>query len=157
MGRGARGVKGMALEDGQKVIAMLVADSEEQTVLTATENGFGKRTLVSEYTRHGRGTKGMIAIQTSDRNGKVVAATLVNDADEVMLLTQKGKIVRTPVSDISVLKRATQGVTLIGLKDDSLVAVQRIAEEDVEEEKSEETQETAKAPVSSEADPVQSL
>ena len=99
----------------------------------------------------------MIAIQTSDRNGKVVAATLVNDADEVMLLTQKGKIVRTPVSDISVLKRATQGVTLIGLKGDSLVAVQRIAEEDVEEEKSEETQETAKAPVSSEADPVQSL
>ena len=138
MGRGARGVRGMALEDDQNVIAMLVADSEEQTVLTATENGFGKRTLVSEYTRHGRGTKGMIAIQTSERNGKVVAATLVNEADEVMLLTQKGKIVRTPVSDISVLKRATQGVTLIALKDDSLVAVQRIAEKDVEEEKTQE-------------------
>ena len=146
MGRGARGVKGMALEEDQKVIAMLVADSEEQTVLTATENGFGKRTLVSEYTRHGRGTKGMIAIQTTDRNGKVVAATLVNDADEVMLLTQKGKIVRTPVADISVLKRATQGVTLIALKDDSLVAVQRITEADIEEEKAEEAkQEEQKA------------
>ena len=143
MGRGARGVKGMALEEGQTVIAMLVADREEQTVLTATENGFGKRTLVSEYTRHGRGTKGMIAIQTTDRNGKVVAATLVDDADEVMLLTQKGKIVRTPVADISVLKRATQGVTLIGLKDDSLVAVQRIAEADVEEEKAEEAKQAS--------------
>ena len=143
MGRGARGVRGMALESGQKVIALLVADSEEQTVLTATENGYGKRTVVSEYTRHGRGTKGMIAIQTSDRNGKVVAATLVDDGDEVMLLTQKGKIVRTPVADISVLKRATQGVTLISLKDDSLVAVQRIAEKDVEEEEREKAEEQA--------------
>ena len=144
LSRKARGVRGMALDEGQKVIAMLVADSEEQTVLTATENGFGKRTPVIEYTRHGRGTKGMIAIQTSERNGKVVAATLVDEADEVMLLTQKGKIVRTPVSDISVLKRATQGVTLIGLKDDSLVAVQRIAEKDVEEDKAEEEKEASR-------------
>ena len=145
LSRKARGVRGMALDEGQKVIAMLVADSEEQTVLTATENGFGKRTPVIEYTRHGRGTKGMIAIQTSERNGKVVAATLVDEADEVMLLTQKGKIVRTPVADISVLKRATQGVTLIGLKDDSLVAVQRIAEKDVEEDKAEEEKEASEA------------
>ena len=132
MGRNARGVRGMQLEDDQKIIALLVTNDETtQTVLTATENGFGKRTEVSEYTRHGRGTKGMIAIQTSERNGKVVAATLVKETDEIMMLTQKGKIVRTEVSDIRVLKRATQGVTLIGLKDDVLAAVQRIAEEDV--------------------------
>ena len=156
MGRGARGVRGMALESGQKVIALLVADSEEQTVLTATENGYGKRTLVNEYTRHGRGTKGMIAIQTSDRNGKVVAATLVDDGDEVMLLTQKGKIVRTPVADISVLKRATQGVTLISLKDDSLVAVQRIAEKDVEEEEREKAEEQAEQAKEAGASPTDS-
>lgn len=134
MGRNARGVRGMMLEEGQQVIAMLVAEDETQTVLTATENGFGKRTDIAEYTRHGRGTKGMIAIQTSERNGKVVAATLVHDTDEIMMLTQKGKIVRTSVKDIRVLKRATQGVTLIALKDDSLAAISRIAEEDVDEE-----------------------
>lgn len=140
MGRNARGVRGMMLDEGQQVIAMLVAEDETQTVLTATENGFGKRTEIAEYTRHGRGTKGMIAIQTSERNGKVVAATLVRETDEIMMLTQKGKIVRTSVKDIRVLKRATQGVTLIALKDDSLAAVSRIAEEDMdEEEKSEVT------------------
>ena len=140
MGRNARGVRGMMLDEGQQVIAMLVAEDETQTVLTATENGFGKRTEIAEYTRHGRGTKGMIAIQTSERNGKVVAATLVRETDEIMMLTQKGKIVRTSVKDIRVLKRATQGVTLIALKDDSLAAVSRIAEEDMDdEEKSEMT------------------
>ena len=77
MGRNARGVRGMTLDDGQSVIAMLVAEDETQSVLTATENGYGKRTPIAEYTRHGRGTKGMIAIQQSERNGKVVAATLV--------------------------------------------------------------------------------
>ncbi|MBC7600203.1 MAG: DNA gyrase subunit A, partial [Polaromonas sp.] len=78
MGRNARGVRGMMLDDGQGVIAMLVAEDEQQSVLTATQNGFGKRTSIQEYTRHGRGTKGMIAIQQSERNGKVVAATLVH-------------------------------------------------------------------------------
>ena len=145
MGRAARGVRGMQLEEGQQVIAMIVTNSEEQTVLTATENGYGKRTEVAEYTRHGRGTKGMIAIQTSDRNGKVVAATLVDENDEVMLLTVKGKIVRTPVAQISVLKRATQGVTLISIKDDSLVGVQRIAEKDVEEDKASEVAEVTES------------
>ena len=98
----------------------------------------------------------MIAIQTSDRNGKVVAATLVDDGDEVMLLTQKGKIVRTPVADISVLKRATQGVTLISLKDDSLVAVQRIAEKDVEEEEREKAEEQAEQAKEAGASPTDS-
>ena len=154
MGRNARGVRGMMLEEGQQVIAMLVAEDETQTVLTATENGFGKRTDIAEYTRHGRGTKGMIAIHTSERNGKVVAATLVHDTDEIMMLTQKGKIVRTSVKDIRVLKRATQGVTLIALKDDSLAAISRIAEEDVdEEEKVEGAQEVTTEVVTSEQTP----
>ncbi|MBS0437199.1 MAG: DNA gyrase subunit A, partial [Proteobacteria bacterium] len=100
MGRAARGVKGMALEDGQSVIAMLVAEDETQSVLTATENGYGKRTSIVEYTRHGRGTKGMIAIQQSERNGKVVAATLVRADDEIMLITDTGVLVRTRVSEI---------------------------------------------------------
>jgi DNA gyrase subunit A len=119
MGRNARGVRGMALEPGQSVIAMLVAEDETQSVLTATENGYGKRTTIVEYTRHGRGTKGMIAIQQSERNGKVVAATLVRPADEIMLITDRGVLVRTRVSEIRELGRATQGVTLIALDDGS--------------------------------------
>jgi DNA gyrase subunit A len=142
MGRQARGVRGMMLEEGQSVIAMLVADQddtqsvipEESTrisVLTATENGYGKRTSIVEYTRHGRGTKGMIAIQQSDRNGKVVAATLVRAADEIMLITDKGVLVRTRVSEIRELGRATQGVTLIALDAGAkLSGLQRIVEND---------------------------
>jgi DNA gyrase subunit A len=99
--------------------------------LTATENGYGKRTSITEYTRHGRGTKGMIAIQQSERNGKVVAATLVRAEDEIMLITDKGVLVRTRVSEIRELGRATQGVTLIGLDDGSaLSGLQRIVEND---------------------------
>ena len=134
MGREARGVRGMNLEEGQRLIAMLVAESETQSVLTATENGFGKRTPIAEYTRHGRGTKGMIAIQTSERNGKVVGAVLVNDTDEIMLITDKGVLVRTRVSEVREMGRATQGVTLIAVDDGSLLAgVQRIQESDVPE------------------------
>ncbi len=131
MGRQARGVRGMSLEEGQSVIAMLVAEDELQSVLTATENGFGKRTGITEYTRHGRGTKGMIAITQSERNGKVVAATLVHADDEIMLITDKGVLVRTRVSEIRELGRATQGVTLIGLDAGSkLSGLQRIVEND---------------------------
>ncbi|WP_311223875.1 MULTISPECIES: DNA gyrase subunit A [unclassified Acidovorax] len=131
LGRQARGVRGMTLEEGQSVIAMLVAEDETQSVLTATENGYGKRTSIVEYTRHGRGTKGMIAIQQSERNGKVVAATLVRADDEIMLITDKGVLVRTRVSEIRELGRATQGVTLIALDDGSqLSGLQRIVEND---------------------------
>ena len=131
LGRQARGVRGMMLEDGQSVIAMLVAEDETQSVLTATENGYGKRTSITEYTRHGRGTKGMIAIQQSERNGKVVAATLVHADDEIMLITDKGVLVRTRVSEIRELGRATQGVTLIALDEGSqLSGLQRIVEND---------------------------
>jgi DNA gyrase subunit A len=131
LGRNARGVRGMMLDDGQSVIAMLVAEDEQQSVLTATINGYGKRTSITEYTRHGRGTKGMIAITQSERNGKVVAATLVHADDEIMLITDRGVLVRTRVSEIRELGRATQGVTLIGLDDGSkLSGLQRIVEND---------------------------
>jgi DNA gyrase subunit A len=131
MGRNARGVRGMHLEDQQCVISMLVAESETQSVLTATEHGFGKRTPITEYTRHGRGTKGMIAIQTSERNGKVVGAILVEPTDEIMLITTGGVLVRTRVSEIREMGRATQGVTLIAVeKGTTLSGLQRVVESD---------------------------
>jgi len=134
MGRQARGVRGMMLEPDQRLIAMLVAEDENQSVLTATENGYGKRTAITEYTRHGRGTKGMIAIQQSERNGRVVAATLVRAEDEIMLITDKGVLVRTRVAEIRELGRATQGVTLIALDDGAtLSGLQRIVENDANE------------------------
>ncbi|UFS55472.1 DNA gyrase subunit A [Comamonadaceae bacterium M7527] len=149
MGRNARGVRGMMLEDGQNVIAMLVSPSDvtqvdsaggayPTSVLTATENGYGKRTPIEEYTRHGRGTKGMIAIQQSERNGQVVAATLVHTEDEIMLITDTGVLVRTRVSEVREMGRATQGVTLIGLDAGSkLSGMQRIAERDAESDAAE--------------------
>ena len=134
MGRTARGVRGMMLEPDQRLIAMLVAEDESQSVLTATENGYGKRTSIVEYPRHGRGTKGMIAIQQSERNGRVVAATLVRPEDEIMLITDKGVLVRTRVAEIRELGRATQGVTLIALDDGAkLSGLQRIVENDANE------------------------
>jgi DNA gyrase subunit A len=138
MGRQARGVRGMQLDDGQRVIALLVAEDEQQSVLTATENGYGKRTSIIEYTRHGRGTKGMIAIQTSERNGRVVAATLVRQNDEIMLITTAGVLVRTRVAEIREMGRATQGVTLISVDDGSkLSGLQRIVERDVDQDEGE--------------------
>ncbi|BAN23827.1 DNA gyrase subunit A [Caballeronia insecticola] len=135
MGREARGVRGMQLEDGQQVIALLVAGGENQSVLTATENGYGKRTPIEEYTRHGRGTKGMIAIQTSERNGRVVAATLVEPESEIMLITTAGVLIRTRVSEIREMGRATQGVTLISLDEGTkLSGLQHIAEAEAEAE-----------------------
>ncbi len=135
MGRTARGVRGMNLEEGQQVIALLVAENEQQSVLTATEKGYGKRTPITEYTRHGRGTKGMIAIQTSERNGKVVAATLVDTTDEIVMITTGGVLIRTRVSEIREMGRATQGVTLIAVEDGGrLKGLQRIVEADVEAE-----------------------
>ena len=131
MGRAARGVRGMMLEEGQHVISMLVAESEAQSVLTATENGYGKRTMIGEYTRHGRGNKGMIAIQTTERNGRVVGAVLVDETDEIMLITTGGVLVRTRVSEVRLMGRATQGVTLIAVDDGNrLSGVQRVVESD---------------------------
>ena len=135
MGRVTRGVRGMNLSKGGKVIALLVAENEQQSVLTATENGFGKRTPIAEYTRHGRGTQGMIAIQTSERNGKVVAATLVQPDDEIMLIGTNGVLIRTRVKEIREMSRATQGVTLINLgKGDKLAGLGRVAETEEDSE-----------------------
>ena len=135
MGRVSRGVRGMRLPVGQKVISLLVAENESISVLTATENGFGKRTPITEYTRHGRGTQGMIAIQTSARNGNVVAATLVEDKDGIMLITTGGVLIRTRVAEIRQMSRVTQGVTLINLgPDEKLAGLQKIVDsEDVGE------------------------
>ena len=128
-GRVSRGVRGMRLPAGRKVISLLVAENESISVLTATENGFGKRTPITEYTRHGRGTQGMIAIQTSARNGNVVAATLVEDKDEIMLITTGGVLIRTRVAEIREMSRVTQGVTLINLgPDEKLAGLQKIVD-----------------------------
>ena len=131
MGRTATGVRGMRLEGDSKVIAMLVAQEDDVTVLTVTENGYGKRTPINDYTRHGRGTKGMISIQTSERNGKVVSALLVNDNDEIILLNSAGKLVRTRVNEIRVMGRNTQGVRLISMDQGvTVIGVERVTEND---------------------------
>jgi DNA gyrase subunit A len=135
MGRTARGVIGMKLAKGKKLISLLVAEDENDFVLTATENGFGKRTSITEYTRHARATQGMIAIQTSERNGRVVAATLVKPDDEIMLITTGGVLIRTRVKEIRAMSRSTQGVTLINLdKGETLIGLEKVAETDNEEE-----------------------
>jgi DNA gyrase subunit A len=136
MGRNAAGVRGMRLGKGKHVIALLTAENEHQSVLTATENGYGKRTPVSEYTRHGRGTQGMIAIQCSERNGRLVGARLVTRDDEIMLITTGGVLIRTRVSEVREQGRSTQGVRLINLDDgEKLAGLEKIVEaEDDEEE-----------------------
>jgi len=135
MGRQARGVRGMKLSGEQKVISMLAADTETQTVLTATENGFGKRTPIAEYTRHGRGTQGMIAIQATERNGKLIGAVLVGDEDEIMLISTGGVLIRTRVKQIREQGRSTQGVRLIDLDAGTkLAGVERVAEKEEDEE-----------------------
>ncbi|MDU0810291.1 MAG: DNA gyrase subunit A [Burkholderia sp.] len=124
MGRDARGVRGMQLEKNQKVIALLVAapHDKNQSVLIATENGYGKRTPISKYTRHGRGTKGMISIKTSKRNGRVVAATLVDEKSQIVLTTTAGVLIRTRVSEVRDMGRATQGVTLINIEEGTKIS-----------------------------------
>jgi DNA gyrase subunit A len=136
MGRQATGVRGMRLPEdaSQRVVCMLVANDESKTVLTATEKGFGKRTPIGEYTRHGRGGLGMIAIQASERNGALVGAVLVEDSDEVMLISTGGVLIRTRVGQIREQGRSTQGVTLIALGDgEKLAGLERIVERDEEE------------------------
>ncbi len=129
MGRTARGVRGMTLGIGQQVISLVVAEDESHSVLTATENGYGKRSPIAEYTRHGRGTQGMIAIQTTARNGKVVAAKLVLPEDDIMLITTGGVLIRTRVAEIREMSRATQGVTLINLGlEEKLAGLEKVVE-----------------------------
>ncbi len=131
MGRATRGVRGMKLAAKQQVLSLLIADHDKQTVLVATENGFGKRTQLADFRHSGRGTQGVKAIATSERNGLVVAAKLVNDDDEIMLITTGGVLIRTRVKEIRELGRATQGVTLINLGEgEKLSGLEKIVETD---------------------------
>ncbi len=133
MGRTACGVRGIRLQKDQQVIALIISD--EGTVLTATENGYGKRTSLADYPSHKRGGQGVISIQGSDRNGKVVGAVLVNEDDEIMLISSGGTLVRTRVNEVSVQGRNTQGVRLIKLhSEEKLVGLERIIEEQGDEE-----------------------
>jgi DNA gyrase subunit A len=126
MGRSARGVRGMRLPDGQHVISMIVPEAEAQ-ILTASENGYGKRTPLPDFPRRGRGGQGVIAIQTSERNGALVGAVQVAEEDELMLISDQGTLVRTRVAEVSVRGRNTQGVTLIKLAaDEHLVGLVRL-------------------------------
>jgi len=135
MGRPARGVRGMKLQKGQNVLSLLVAHDDAETVLVATENGFGKRTALADFRHSGRGTQGVKAIADSARNGRVVAAKLVSDEDEIMLITTGGVLIRTRVKEIRELGRATQGVTLISLDEgEKLAGLEKIVETDDDEE-----------------------
>jgi DNA gyrase subunit A len=134
MGRTARGVRGMKLQPKQQVLSLLIAESDQQTVLVATENGYGKRTVLADFRHSGRATQGVKAIATSERNGLVVAARLVNDDDEIMLITTGGVLIRTRVKEIRELGRATQGVTLINLGEgEKLSGLEKVVETDDEE------------------------
>jgi DNA gyrase subunit A len=131
MGRNTRGVRGMKLQEDQQVLSLLIASDDQQSMLVATENGYGKRTVLSDFRHSGRATQGVKAIQVSERNGLVVAAKLVNDEDEIMLITTGGVLIRTRVSEIRELGRATQGVTLINLgENEKLSGLEKIVETD---------------------------
>ncbi len=132
MGRTSRGVRGIRLEEGQTVISMVIP-KDEGKVLTVSENGYGKRTLITEYPTKGRGGKGMIAMQCSDRNGSVVGAVQVFDGDEIMLISDQGTLVRTRVDEVSLSGRNTQGVRVIRVKEDEhVIGVERIEEPEVD-------------------------
>jgi len=135
MGRNSKGVRGMRLLEGQKLISLLVAERDDQQVLTATEHGYGKRTPVGDYRLTGRGTQGVIAIDTGERNGKLVAATLVAPTDDVMLITTGGVLIRTPVEQIRETGRAAQGVRLINLDEgETLSGLERVCEVDSDDD-----------------------
>ena len=135
MGRNAAGVRGMKLPGEARVISLLTSDNEQMSVLTATENGYGKRTPIGDYTRHGRGTQGMIAIATSARNGKLIGAQIVADDDEIMLIATGGVLIRTRIAEIRDMGRATQGVRLINLDEgEKLAGLEKIVEREEEGE-----------------------
>jgi DNA gyrase subunit A len=135
MGRGATGVRGMRLQKGQRVISLLTASDERLSVLTATQNGYGKRTPLSDYTRHGRGGQGMIAIECSERNGGLVGAQLVAPEDQIMLITTGGVLIRTRVAEVREQGRSTQGVRLINLDEgERLAGLEKIVEAEEDEE-----------------------
>jgi len=129
-------VRGISLKKNQKVVSLIIAckdDQKDAAVLTATQHGYGKRSPLEEYGKKGRGGQGVISIQVSKRNGNVVGARLVRDGDEAMLITTGGTLIRTRVSEISVVGRNTQGVRLIGLDEgETLAGVEKVVESDEE-------------------------
>ena len=137
LGRVSRGVRGIALGKGDELVSMEIV-GEASTILTVTENGFGKRTDSSEYRGQSRAGKGVITIKTTERNGKVVGMLQVTDEDEIMMVTDKGKIIRLAMRGISVIGRNTQGVKLIGIdKGERVVSLARLAEKEEDEETAE--------------------
>lgn len=135
MGRATRGVRGMKLAPKQQVLSLLIAENDQQSVLVATENGYGKRTVLSEFRHSGRGTQGVKAIAISERNGTAIAARLVSEEDEIMLITTGGVLIRTRVKEIRDMGRAAQGVTLINLGEgEKLSGLEKIVETEDEEE-----------------------
>ena len=127
MGRNARGVRGIKLGDSESLISLIIPS--EGYLLSASQNGYGKRTPMRDFPAKGRGGQGVIAIQTSERNGKMIGASQVFDGDEVMLISNSGTLVRIPTEQISVVGRNTQGVKLISLKEGELLnSVERIAD-----------------------------
>lgn len=139
MGRATRGVRGMKLAAKQQVLSLLIAENDQQSVLVATENGYGKRTVLSEFRHSGRGTQGVKAIAISERNGLAIAAKLVTAEDEIMLITTGGVLIRTRVKEIRDMGRAAQGVTLINLGEgEKLSGLEKIVETDDDGDDSEE-------------------
>ena len=137
MGRTARGVRGIKLTKEHHINAMIICEAGDDTsaVLTVTENGYGKRTSLSEYNTQGRGGQGVISIQTNERNGNSVGAILVEESDEAMLITNGGTLVRTRVSEVSVIGRNTQGVKVIGVSEnEQLISIEKVAESDEDED-----------------------
>jgi DNA gyrase subunit A len=129
MGRTASGVKGMTLNPGDTVVGVVVVDASTESILSVTENGFGKRTLVEDYPVRNRGGKGVFTIKTSERNGKAIGALQVVDDDEIMMITNGGKIIRTNMQNVRVIGRNTQGVNLFRLGEgEKVVAMDRVAE-----------------------------
>jgi DNA gyrase subunit A len=134
MGRSAKGVRGIRLGANQKVISLIIP-AEDGYLLTASENGYGKRTPIADFPMRGRGAQGVIAMQTSDRNGQLVSAVQVFSGDELMLISNNGTLVRTDSDGVSIVGRNTQGVRLINLKGDEVLnSVERIAEQTAEQD-----------------------
>ena len=145
MGRTAAGVKGMTLNPGDTVVGVVVVDETTESILSVTENGFGKRTAVGDYPVRNRGGKGVFTIKTSERNGKVVGALQVRDDDQVMLIANSGKVIRMPMDSVRIIGRNTQGVRLINLaENEKVVGLSILAREaEVEYEDAEPTSEGA--------------
>lgn len=152
MGRNACGVRGVRLSEGQRVVSLIVTRGDG-TILTVTENGYGKRTSLDEYVVKGRGGMGVVSIQTSTRNGEQVGAVLVEEQDEVMLISDGGTMVRTRVSEISLMGRGTQGVTMIRLSNkERLIGLARVESLEMEGENEEEGEVAEQHSSNSEAD-----